>query len=271
MAGFSALRSGAGLVTVATPRSVLATVAGFHPELMTEPLGETESGSISTQALGAFWHGAESKTVLAIGPGISRHPETAEFVRTVIQKTVIQNSTTPIVLDADGLNAFEGKADQLNGRDRTLVLTPHPGEMARLKGMSIAAIQRDRINVARTFAKQHELILVLKGDRTIVANPGGEAWVNTTGNPGMATGGTGDILTGVIAGMLAQNPKCAFEAVLAAVNLHGLAGDIAAGSGAMGLLGMGEQSLVATDLLKTLPQAFQLLRRLSAKKWVKIG
>src|SRR5579863_6742783 len=138
MAGFSALRSGAGLVTVATPRSVLSTVAGFHPELMTEPLAETESGSISAQALGAFWHAAENKTALAIGPGISRHPETAEFVRAIVSK-----SQMPIVLDADGLNAFEGKAAELNGRGRTLVLTPHPGEMARLTGLSIAAIQRD--------------------------------------------------------------------------------------------------------------------------------
>jgi hydroxyethylthiazole kinase-like uncharacterized protein yjeF len=259
MGGFSALRSGAGLVTVATPRSVLATVAGFHSELMTEPLGETESGGISTQALGAFWHAAEGKTVLAIGPGISRHPETSEFVRTVIHK-----STTPTVLDADGLNAFEGKSDLLNGRGRTLVLTPHPGEMARLTGMSIAAIQRDRINVARTFAKEHELILVLKGDRTIVANPDGEAWVNTTGNPGMATGGTGDILTGIVAGMLAQNPERAFEAVLAAVYLHGLAGDIAREN-------VGEQSLVATDLLKTLPEAFRQTQALAGEKWVKIG
>jgi NAD(P)H-hydrate epimerase len=264
MAGFSALRSGAGLVTVATPRSVLGTVAGFHPELMTEPLAETESGSISTQALGAFWQAAENKTVLAIGPGISRHPETAEFVRAVIQKTVIQKSSTPAVLDADGLNAFEGKADLLNSRGRTLVLTPHPGEMARLTGMSIAAIQRDRINVARAFAKEHELILVLKGDRTIVANPSGEAWVNTTGNPGMATGGTGDILTGIIAGMLAQNPKRAFEAVLAAVYLHGLAGDIAREN-------VGEHSLVATDLLKTLPEAFRRTQALAGEKWVKIG
>jgi ADP-dependent NAD(P)H-hydrate dehydratase / NAD(P)H-hydrate epimerase len=259
MAGFSALRAGAGLVTVATPRSVLSTVAGFHPELMTEPLAETESGSISTQAGGAFWAAAENKTVLAMGPGISRHPETAEFVRTVVQK-----SRVSVVLDADGLNAFEGKADQLNGRGRTLVLTPHPGEMARLTGLSTAVIQRDRINVARTFAKKHEVILVLKGDRTIVARSDGEAWVNTTGNPGMSTGGTGDILTGIIAGMLAQNPKREFEAVLAAVYLHGLAGDIARES-------MGEQSLVATDLVKTLPEAFRRVRTTAAEKWVKIS
>ena len=196
--------------------------------------------------------------MLAVGPGISRHPETAEFVRTVVQK-----SSTPIVLDADGLNAFEGKEAELDGRGRTLVLTPHPGEMARLTGLSTAAIQRDRINVARTFAREHELILVLKGDRTIVARPDGEAWVNTTGNPGMATGGTGDVLTGIIAGMLAQNPKREFEAVLGAVYLHGLAGDGARWS-------LGEHSVVATDLVKALPQAFRRARAAAAEKWVKI-
>ena len=265
MAGFSALRAGAGLVTVATPRSVLGTVASFHPELMTEALAETESGSISTQAMGAFEQAAEKKTVLAIGPGISRHRETSEFVRAVVNK-----ATAPIVLDADGLNAFEGKTSELNGRDRTLVLTPHPGEMARLTGLGTAAIQRDRINVARTFAKEHDLILVLKGDRTIVAGPDGEAWVNTTGNPGMSTGGTGDILTGIIAGMLAQNPHRAFQAVLAAVYLHGLAGDIACGDRPRGL-GMGEQCLVATDLIKALPLSFQRVRAVAVEKWVKIG
>src|SRR5207249_9107754 len=121
--------------------------------------------------------------------------------------------------------------------------------MSRLIGLSTAAIQRDRVNVARNFAKEHGLILVLKGDRTIVANPSGEAWVNPTGNPGMATGGTGDILTGIVAGMLAQNEQHPFEAVLAAVYLHGLAGDIARES-------VGEHSLVATDLVRMLPQAF---------------
>ena len=257
MAGFSALRTGAGLVTVATPRSVLNTVAGFHPELMTEPLEETETGSISIQAKAAFEQIAAHKTALAIGPGISQHPETVEFVRTVVQ------SKTPIVLDADGLNAFEGKPGKLNGKGRTLVLTPHPGEMARLTGLSTAAIQRDRIGVARSFAKEHGLILVLKGDRTIVAKPDGEAWVNPSGNPGMSTGGTGDILTGIIAGMLAQNPQKPLESILAAVFLHGLAGDVACES-------TGEHSLVATDLLKALPEAFWRTRAESGKKWVKI-
>jgi NAD(P)H-hydrate epimerase len=135
--------------------------------------------------------------------------------------------------------------------------------MSRLTALSTAAIQRDRINVARSFAKEHEFILVLKGDRTILAHPDGEAWVNPTGNPGMATGGTGDILTGIIAGMLAQNPKREFEAVLAAVYLHGLAGDIARES-------MGEHSLVATDLVKTLPEAFRRVQTETAEKWVRI-
>ncbi|HZQ19070.1 MAG TPA: NAD(P)H-hydrate dehydratase [Terriglobales bacterium] len=264
MAGFSALRMGAGLVTVATPQSALATVAGFHPELMTEPLAETDSGTISSESLKTFEQIAERKTVLAIGPGISRDPSTAEFVRTVVQQ-----SQTTIVLDADGLNAFEGRANDFKRRPNaganqtTLVLTPHPGEMSRLTGLSIAAIQRDRTNVARTFAQEHKVIVVLKGDRTIITNPNGEAWVNTTGNPGMATGGTGDILTGMVAGMLAQNPKRAFEAVLAAVYLHGLAGDIAREK-------MGEHSLVATDLITALPLALRRVRAQQDEKWFKI-
>lgn len=270
MAGFSALRAGAGLVTVAIPRSVLDTVAGFHPEVMTEPLAETEIRSISLKARQALEHIADKKTVLAIGPGISRHPETSELVREIVRE-----SPTPVVLDADGLNAFEGEAKDFNRKDRdggakdaeknrTLVLTPHPGEMARLTGMSTQAIQRDRTNVARSFAKEHNLILVLKGDRTIVAGPNGEAWVNTTGNPGMATGGTGDILTGIVAGMLAQNPKREFEAVLAAVYLHGLAGDVARES-------QGEHSLVATDLIESLAEAFRRTRLQAQEKWVRIA
>jgi hydroxyethylthiazole kinase-like uncharacterized protein yjeF len=265
MSGFSALRTGAGLVTVAAPRSTLGIIAGYHPELMTEPLTETDAGSISKEALEEFERVAEKKTVLAIGPGISRHPSTAEFVRAIVTK-----SQTHTVLDADGLNAFEGQTKLLNGRGRTLVITPHPGEMARLTGLNIAAIQRDRINVARSFASEHQLVVVLKGDRTIVTGGRGETFVNTTGNPGMATGGTGDILTGIVAGMLAQNVRRlinganTFPAVLAAVYLHGLAGDVAEEA-------MGEHSLVATDLIRALPEAFRRIRARAAEKWVKIG
>ena len=265
MAGFSALRAGAGLVTVATPKSILPTVAGFHPELMTEPLAETGDGTISVHALGLLQKLAEKTTVLAIGPGISRNEESAEVVR-----ELVMDSDLPIVLDADGLNAFEGRVKDLNRKDRakdakrTLVLTPHPGEMSRLTGLSTQGIQRDRINVARAFANEHGVILVLKGDRTIVASPTGGAWVNPTGNPGMATGGTGDILTGIVAGMLAQNARQPFEAVLAAVYLHGLAGDIACET-------VGEHSLVATDLVRALPEAFRRTRLEAVEKWVKIA
>jgi ADP-dependent NAD(P)H-hydrate dehydratase / NAD(P)H-hydrate epimerase len=258
MAGMAALRTGAGLSTVATPKSVLATVAGFHPEVMTEPLDETDAGTISTRASGVVDALTKSMTVLAVGPGISRNPETSEFVRSLIVK-----SKTPLVLDADGLNAFEGRADELDGKGRVLVITPHPGEMARLLGDTIAAVQRDRINVACTFARGHELIVVLKGHRTLIAQPDGTVWVNTTGNPGMATGGTGDILTGMVSGLIAQNHEHIVEAVIAAVHLHGLAGDVARES-------VGEHSMVATDLVKALPEAFRRVRQSAANSKVEI-
>lgn len=248
MAGFSVLRTGAGLSTVATPKSVLATVAGFHPETMTEPLPETDEGTIALSALeyGRMDKLVEHKTVLAIGPGISRQTDTSQFVRTVVARYKI-----PTVLDADGLNAFEGRAAELRSGD--LVITPHPGEMSRLTGLSIAEIQKDRVGVARSFARERGLIVVLKGHRTLVAGPDGEVWVNTTGNPGMSTGGTGDILTGMVAGMMAQFKGQIFESVCAAVFLHGVAGDVARET-------MGEQSLVATDLVRVLPEAMRRVR-----------
>ncbi len=257
MAGFSALRAGAGLSTVATPKSALATVASFHPEVMTEPLAETDEGTISLQA----WKSGpgldallEHKT-LAIGPGISRNAETAEFVRAIVHENVQRGDTSVVnmVLDADGLNAFEGATDKLSGHGRTLVITPHPGEMSRLTGLSIPEIQANRLDVARTFARKHELIVVLKGHRTLIAAPDGTVWVNPTGNPGMATGGTGDILTGMVAGLIAQYPQHALEATTLAVYLHGLAGDLARDS-------VGENSLVATDILRFLPRAFAQAR-----------
>jgi hydroxyethylthiazole kinase-like uncharacterized protein yjeF len=256
MAGMSALRAGAGLATVATPKSVLPTVAGFYPELMTEPLTETRAGTISAGAEARLDALVQGKSVLAIGPGISRHPETAELVRTLVGKSDI-----PTVLDADGLNAFEGQTNGLSGKGRVLVITPHPGEMARLAGCSTADVQKDRLAVARQFAREHELIVVLKGNRTLVVQPDGEAWVNTTGNPGMSTGGTGDILTGMVAAMVAQNPKDVLLAVCAAVHLHGLAGDVMRES-------VGEHSMVATDLLRGLPEAFLRAQKTAREKFV---
>jgi hydroxyethylthiazole kinase-like uncharacterized protein yjeF len=259
MAGMAALRAGAGLATVATAKSVLPTVAGFHPELMTEPLAETAEGTISASAARRLDELVKGKTVLAIGPGISQFSETAGLVRTLVSK-----SDVPVVLDADGLNAFDGRTDQLSGKCRVLVITPHPGEMARLCGCTIADVQKDRLGVARKFAHEHDLIVVLKGHRTLVVRPDGEAWVNTTGNPGMSTGGTGDILTGMVAGMLAQHPKDMLLAVCAAVHLHGLAGDVMRES-------VGEHSMVATDLLKGLPEAFRRAQRSAREKFVRWG
>lgn len=262
MAGMSALRAGAGLATVATAKSVLPMVAGFHPEVMTEPLEETDAGTISARAIERIEVLAKGKSVLAVGPGISRFPETSEVVRTLVRKGEI-----PIVLDADGLNAFEGRAGELNGKNRLLVITPHPGEMARLAGCTIPEVQKDRLGVARRFAREHELIVVLKGHRTLVVRPDGEAWVNTTGNPGMATGGTGDILTGMVASMISQeknsqNANGALLAVCTAVHLHALAGDVMRES-------VGEHSLVATDLLRGLPEAFQRAQRTAREKFVR--
>jgi ADP-dependent NAD(P)H-hydrate dehydratase / NAD(P)H-hydrate epimerase len=177
-------------------------------------------------------------------------------------RALVSQLQLPMVVDADGLNAFEGRTNELTGNGRTLVITPHPGEMARLMGCTIADVQKDRLGVARQFAREHELIVVLKGHRTLVVQPDGEAWVNTTGNPGMATGGTGDILTGMVAGMIAQHSKNPFAGVLAAVHLHGLAGDVMREA-------VGEHSLVATDLLKGLPEAFRRTRETGEKKLVR--
>jgi ADP-dependent NAD(P)H-hydrate dehydratase / NAD(P)H-hydrate epimerase len=256
MAGMAALRSGAGLATVATAQSVLATVAGFHPELMTDSLPETETGSIAAAATGQLDELVKGKTVVAIGPGISRHAQTADLVRRLVAKCDV-----PLVLDADGLNAFQGRAEALDGSGRSLVITPHPGEMARLASCTTAEVQADRLVVARKFAQEHHLIVVLKGHRTLVVRPDGEAWVCTTGNPGMSTGGTGDILTGMVAGLMGQHPQDVLSAVLAAVHLHGLAGDVMREK-------VGEHSLVATDLLQGLPEAFRRTHETSQEKLV---
>ena len=249
LAGLGALRAGAGLVTVATASSVWTSVAAASPALMTEPLAETEDGTIS---LGAFDYGrfesiAAEKSVIAIGPGLSTSPSTVAFARRVIK----ESANTPVVIDADGLNAFAGSAELLDGNGRTLILTPHPGEMARLTKLSTKQVQENRVDMAREFAGGHKVYLILKGYRTLVAAPNGQVFVNPTGNPGMATGGTGDVLTGMIAGLLAQHRGVAVEKVLsAAVYWHGAAGDAAAAR-------IGEVPLIATDLLEAMPEALR--------------
>jgi NAD(P)H-hydrate epimerase len=242
MAGQAALRAGAGLVTVATAESVLPLVAISMPELMTAPLAETSQGTIANQSIAPL---LKDKTVVAIGPGLTTFMETSAFVRRVGSEC-----RTQLVIDADGLNALAGFEGDLGGA----VLTPHPGEMARLIGKDIEYVTSNRIPVAREFAKTRNAYVVLKGYRTVVAAPDGNIYINPTGNPGMATGGTGDILTGMIAGILAQEHLGSFiERLCLAVYLHGLAGDCAAGE-------VGEESLVATDLLRFLPKAWENLR-----------
>jgi ADP-dependent NAD(P)H-hydrate dehydratase / NAD(P)H-hydrate epimerase len=261
MAGIAALRSGAGLVTVATARSTLPMVAGFAPELMTEALAETDAGTISARAFEQRRLDGlvQDKQVIVIGPGLGLHLDTAELVRTAVERY-----RGPIVLDADGLNSFAGVAERLDGLQRSVIVTPHPGEMARLAGNSTAAVQSDRLGVARKFAKEHHVTVVLKGHRTLVVEADGTAWVNCTGNPGMATGGTGDILTGMIAGFVAQNLQGVAEAVRSAVFLHGLAGDVARET-------LGEQCLLATDLLTALPEAMRRVRRTARENAVQIS
>jgi ADP-dependent NAD(P)H-hydrate dehydratase / NAD(P)H-hydrate epimerase len=252
MSALAALRAGAGLVTVATPKSALPVVAGLGLEFMTEPLPETDSGTISLQALDGRLMDRlmEGKSVVALGPGIGGDPETVEFVRELVRDTDV-----PMVIDADGLNALAGSLDCLNGKGRVRVLTPHPGEMARLARVKTADVQSQRLDVARDFAARYNVVLVLKGFRTLTADPEGNVWVNPNGNPGMAKGGTGDVLTGVVAGFLAQfgnrsRGRPLVEVAAGAVYVHGLAGDLAGDE-------LGEMSMLAGDLLERIPEALK--------------
>jgi hydroxyethylthiazole kinase-like uncharacterized protein yjeF len=204
MAGLSALRTGAGLVTIACPKSVQATVAAHAPELMTVPLDETAEGTVSLLALKNREELLHGKSVVVIGPGMSTNPETQEFIRDFVGICQLQ-----MVIDADGLNAFAGRIqdlqpDEAENWTSLRVLTPHPGEMARLLESNTGEIQRNRIEMASSAATQSLCTVVLKGHRTVTASPEGYVWINTTGNPGMAKGGSGDVLSGIIAGLLAQ-------------------------------------------------------------------
>lgn len=236
----AALRAGTGLVTVASPATVRAEVASFSSEIMTVSLPAADAES----ALDRLLAESSGKSALAVGPGLGR-------VHTVINwiRRFVTASRLPLVLDADGLNAFEGNLRALTGAGRTLVLTPHPGEMARLLGSSPQEVVKDRIAAARTLARTTRAIVVLKGMATLVATPDGRVFVNRTGNPGMATGGAGDVLTGLIAGLLAQRLD-PLKAVLLGVHIHGLAGDLGAAA-------VGEAGLIAGDILERIPEALR--------------
>jgi NAD(P)H-hydrate epimerase len=259
MAGYTALRGGAGLVTVATPDVILPVVASAHPEVMTEPLAATAAGTVSSQNLtkDRFSQIEQGRTVLALGPGLGLHEETQDFIRKVVAQTEL-----PVVLDADGLNAFAGNADTLRQRrTKFLAITPHPGEMARLLTNSTKDVQDDRVRTARNAAKKWNVHVVLKGSHTLIASPQGELFVNTSGNPGLAKGGSGDILTGLLAALTAQFKTNDWTRTLAlGVYLHGKAAELATAA-------TDESGLLATDVAAAIPAARrQLLQELQRRE-----
>lgn len=248
MTAESAYRVGAGLVTLALPESLNDPMEAKLTEVMTLPLPERER-AFSPEAVGRILEFAQGVDIVALGPGLSRKEGAAEAARELVLRL-----DKPLVLDADGINALEGRQELLKIRGAPTIVTPHPGEMSRITGASIAEIQRDRLGFARKFAKEKDCVVVLKGARTIIASPEGKAAINLTGDEGLASGGTGDVLTGAIVGLWAQglNP---FEAAVLGVYLHGLAGELA--SKELTIYGV-----IATDVLRHLPEAL---------KWIEEG
>ena len=243
LAARAALRVGAGLVTVATPVSVNDTLEAKLLEVMTVPMPETNARTLARSGLDHLVTFTNARSAVAIGPGLTTHPETVELIHALIPRL-----EKPSVLDADALNALAGRPALLAECKVPLILTPHPGEMARLEEQTTPqSVNSDRIGIASRFAEQRGVILVLKGARTIVAHPNGQVAICPTGNPGMATAGTGDALTGVIVGLLAQGLNV-WGAARAGTYLHGLAGDLAAAS--LGVAGM-----TAGDLIERIPYA----------------
>jgi NAD(P)H-hydrate epimerase len=242
----AAMRAGAGLVTVATSASAQPVVASLLVEAMSAPLPETEAKTVAVKAHDAITELVATRDAVALGPGLGLDPETQRLARALIHEV-----PRPMVVDADGLTALAGHLGELRGAAGARYLTPHPGEMARLLGFAVADLQRDRVGRTRAFALEHGVHVCLKGSRSVVASPDGRVLINPTGNPGMASGGTGDVLTGIVGGLLARGLPA--ERVLgAAVYLHGLAGDVAAER-------VGEEALVAGDVIEALGEAFRRL------------
>ncbi len=240
MTSYGALRTGAGLVTAALPESLVPILEASIMEVMSQPLPETSEASISLEALPALENLLGTVSVCAIGPGMSRYREANAILRWVLEK-----SGVPILIDADGLNALEGDTAILKDRQVPIIITPHPGEMARLTGLSVEEIQQNRLEIARNYAAAWGITVVLKGNKTVVASPSGEVFINMNGNPGMATAGSGDVLSGIILGLMAQGIRPQSAAV-AGVYIHGSAGDRAAEI-------VGQRGLIAGDLLNHLP------------------
>lgn len=242
LASLASLQVGAGLTKLGIPSSLNPILEQKLTEVMTVPLAETDSQSISIKAKDQLADLVEWADVLAVGPGLSTHPETIEFV-----KWLVTTAKKPMVLDADGLNALAQSPDLIKNYPGELIITPHPGELSRLIDLSVAEIQNDRLNVIRKLAQAWGKVIVLKGGPTVTAAPNGDLFINSTGNPGMATGGSGDVLTGIIAGLLAQKLN-AIDAAIVGVFLHGLAGDLAAEK-------LSEMGVIAGDLNHYLPAA----------------
>jgi len=248
MTSKAALRIGAGLVTVALPTSLTEAMEAKLDEVMKEPLPETSEGTISRSALEKILRLLEGKDCLALGPGLSTHPETQELVNYLVPQVRI-----PTVVDADGINALSLHLEALNQRNGPLILTPHPGELSRLLSISTEEVQRNRVAIAQKFSLGFHIFLVLKGEGTIVSGPQGEAFINPTGNPGMATGGSGDVLTGFLAGIIASGIEIPL-ALQAGVFIHGLAGDLAAQE-------WGEEPMIAGDILAKVPEALREIKK----------
>ena len=246
LAGKAALRMGAGLVTVATAESALPGIARSMMELMTEPLAETPEKTVAREALPRILELMKGKSGVLLGPGLTTHPSTAALVLSLIPRIKI-----PAVIDADGLNIVSSRLDVLRGLRGPVVLTPHPGEFARLVGRSSDDVLRRRLELVPAFAEKYGVYLVFKGYRTLVASPDGRVFVNPTGNPGMATGGSGDVLSGMIASQLIQE-KDVLGAILSAVYVHGMSADLAAAR-------LGEKCLTAGDVIRWLPRAVTAL------------
>ncbi|HNV87144.1 MAG TPA: NAD(P)H-hydrate dehydratase [Candidatus Omnitrophota bacterium] len=249
LTGMGALRAGAGLITLGVPRGLYEVLTLKLAEVMTKPFPETAEGSLGRRAFSAIKTFLKGQDVLALGPGLSQNTETQGLIRKIILAC-----DRPMVIDADGLNAFQGKKVLLGKIKAPAVLTPHPGEAARLFGLSVPKDPLGRKKFAAMAAESCRCVLVLKGAGTVVASPGGKIYVNDTGNPGLATGGSGDLLTGIIAAFLGQGLP-AFDAAKCGVFIHGLAADLAVKE-------FGEISLAPRDVLSYLPLAFKkLLKR----------
>ncbi|HOD52010.1 MAG TPA: NAD(P)H-hydrate dehydratase [Candidatus Hydrogenedentes bacterium] len=251
LAGLGAARAGAGLVTLGVPESLMTIVGAQMLECMTFAVGESPSRSLGTNGLEAALEFAAGKDAVVLGPGCSRHPDTREFVLAFVRKCPV-----PLLIDADGLNNLSTDAAALNQAQAPVLVTPHPGEMARLAGTSISDVQSDRPNTARKFASDYGCTVVLKGAGTIIASPTADTYVNPTGNEGMGTGGTGDVLAGLIGGLMAQGLTCA-DAAVVGVYVHGLAGDIAAGHKT-------RRGMIAGDLVEAIPEAWKQLEQEAA-------